>query len=89
MRIADNVVENYSKTEEFQVTGDKLTATIKELLHEGNVRRSALNNEDGHTIAEFPVTIGVGAVRLTVWAAIGAIAALAADLTIVVGRRDQ
>jgi hypothetical protein len=75
-------------TEEFRVTGDMLVAKIRELLHEGNVRRIVLRNDDGQVIAEFPMTIGVvGVLLLPVWAAIGAIAALAADLTIVVERK--
>ena len=78
------------RTEEFQVTGDELLAKIKELVHEGNVRRIVIRNAEGQTIAEFPLTAGViGAVLLPVWAAIGAIAALMADMTIVVERRDD
>ena len=81
--------ETAPRTEEFQVTGEQLLAKIKELLHEGNVRRIVIRNLEGQTLAEFPLTAGViGAVLLPVWAAIGAIAALAADLTIVVERRD-
>jgi len=77
------------RTEEFQVTGEVLIAKVKELLHEGNVRRIIIKNEQNEVVAEFPLTAGVfGAVLLPVWAAIGAIAALAANLTIVVERRD-
>jgi hypothetical protein len=66
-----------------------LLTRIKELVHEGNVRRIVIKNDAGSTIAEFPMTAGVvGAILLPVWASIGAIAALAADLTIVVERRD-
>jgi hypothetical protein len=76
-------------TEEFEVSGDALIAKVKELIHEGNVRRIMLKNEEGEIIAEFPLTAGVvGVVLLPVWAAVGAIAALAANLTIVVERRD-
>ena len=71
--------------EEFQVRGDEVVKKIKELVHEGNIRRIIIKNEDGKTLIEIPLTIGVvGAVFLPVWAAIGAIAALAANLTIVV-----
>jgi hypothetical protein len=77
------------RTEEFQVSGDALIAKMKELMHEGNVRRILIKNEDGEIMAEFPLTAGVvGAVLLPVWAAIGAIAALAANLTIVVVRKE-
>jgi hypothetical protein len=76
--------EEKVRSEEFQVTGDALVAKIKELIHEGNVRRITLKNEEGKTLIEIPLTIGVvGAVLLPVWAAIGAIAALAVKLTIV------
>jgi hypothetical protein len=77
------------RREEFQVTGDAVVAKIKELIHEGNVRRITLKNEEGKTLIEIPLTLGVvGAILLPVWAAIGAIAALAANLTIVV-EKDQ
>ncbi|HEY5574674.1 MAG TPA: DUF4342 domain-containing protein [Anaerolineales bacterium] len=73
------------RSEEYQVTGEQVVATIKELVHEGNIRRITLKNEEGKTLIEIPMTVGVvGAVLLPVWAAIGAIAALAANLTIVI-----
>ncbi len=77
--------EEKVRKEEFQVSGDVLVAKIKELIHEGNIRRIILRNEDGKTLIEIPLTIGVvGALLLPSWAAIGAIAALVAKLTIVV-----
>ncbi len=78
------------RTEEFKVNGEAVISTIKELLHEGNVRRITIKNEQGQTLIEIPLTVGVvGAVLLPVWAAIGAIAALAAHLTIVVEKVDE
>ncbi|MEJ2667605.1 MAG: DUF4342 domain-containing protein [Deinococcales bacterium] len=75
-------------TEEFKVSGEAVVSKIKELVREGNVRRITIKNEDGHTLIEIPLTIGViGTVLLPVWAAIGAIAALVANLTIAVERR--
>jgi len=72
-------------TEEFKVTGDAMVATVKGLLHEGNIRRITIKNEEGQTLIEVPLTVGVvGVILLPVWAALGAIAALAARLTIVV-----
>jgi hypothetical protein len=74
-----------TRTQEFKVSGDAVVAKIKELLHEGNVRRIIIKNDDGKTLIEIPLTLGVaGALFLPVWAAIGAIAALAANLTIVI-----
>jgi len=81
------IPEGETRTEEFQIKGEMLLTKVKELLHEGNVRRIVLKNEEGRVMIEFPLTLGVvGAVILPVWAALGAIAALAANLTIVVER---
>lgn len=77
-------------TEEFKVRGDAVVAKVKELVHEGNIRRIILKNEEGQTLIEVPLTLGVvGAVLLPVWAAIGAVAALAANLTVVVEKVEQ
>jgi Flp pilus assembly pilin Flp len=76
-------------SEEFRISGEEVVAKIKELLHEGNVRRIILKDEKGVTLIEVPLTIGViGVVLLPVWAAIGAIAAMAAKLTLVVERTE-
>jgi len=77
--------EERVRKEEFRVTGDEVLAKIKEIVHEGNIRRIIIKNEEGQTLIEIPLTLGVvGAILLPVWAAIGAIAALAVRLTIVV-----
>ena len=74
-----------TRTEEFEVSGDKLVQRVKELIHQGNIRRVTIKNKEGATIFEIPLTAGVvGAVLLPVWVAIGAIAALAASFTIAV-----
>lgn len=82
------------RTEELKVNGDTLVAEVKKLVHEGNVRRIIIKTEEGQTLIEVPLTLGVvggvvGAVLLPVWAAIGAIAALAAKLTLVVEKVEQ
>jgi Flp pilus assembly pilin Flp len=77
------------RLEEFRITGDELQAKVKELIHEGNIRRIIIRNEVGTTLVEIPLTVGlVGVALVPVWAAIGAIAALATDCSIVVQRRD-
>lgn len=77
------------RTEEFSITGDELLAKVKELVHDGNVRRLIIKNDEGKTFVEIPLTVGiVGVLLLPVWAAIGAIAALATDCTIVVERGE-
>src|SRR5512132_568282 len=78
-----------TRTEEFTIDGEELLAKAKQIVREGNVRRLIIKNENGTTLIEIPLTIGViGAALLPVWAAIGAIAALAARCTIVVERED-
>jgi hypothetical protein len=74
----------------FDVKGEDLIAKVKELVREGNVRRIIIANEKGETLVEVPLTIGVvGAVLLPVWAAIGAIAAVATNCTIKVERKES
>ena len=76
--------------EELKVTGEALVATLRQLLHEGNIRRITLKDDDGKTLIEIPLTFGVvGALLLPVWAAIGAIAAIAARLTVVIERDEK
>ncbi len=76
--------------EEYELKGENLLGKIKELVHEGNIRRITIRNEEGKNLVEIPLTIGVvGAVLLPVWAAIGAIAALVAKCSIVVEREPE
>jgi len=78
------------KYEEFKVNGDALVAKVREIIHEGNIRRIIIKNDHNEVLIEIPLTLGVaGAVLLPVWAALGAIAALAANLTIVVEKVSE
>ncbi len=78
-----------SNSEEFKVSGDEVIKKLKQLLREGNIRRIILKNESGKVLLEIPLTVGViGAALLPIWAAVGAIAALVAKMTIVVEKRD-
>ena len=82
--------EEKVRIEEHKVSGDDLVAKVKELVHEGNIRRISIKNEEGKTLIEIPLTLGViGAVFLPVLAAIGAIAALVTDCTIVVEKVEE
>jgi hypothetical protein len=82
--------EEHVCREEFRVSGEKMVGKVKELVHEGNIRRVIIKDAEGKTLIEIPLTIGVvGAVLLPVWAALGAIAALAAELTIVIERVED
>jgi hypothetical protein len=81
--------ETQGRTEEIRISGDELLAKVKEIIHQGNVRRLMIKNGEGMTLIEVPLTVGlIGAALLPVLAAVGAIAALATDCTIVVERRD-
>jgi len=72
--------------ESFKVAADQLVDAVKRLLHEGNVRRIIIKQE-GKTVAEFPLTVGVvGAIVAPVLAAVGALAAVLTDCTIEVER---
>ncbi len=77
-------------TEKHEASGDNLLAKVKEIVHEGNVRRIVIKNEEGKTLVEFPLTVGVvGAVLLPVFAAVGAIAALVTECSIEVERAEE
>lgn len=78
------------RTEEFKVNGEDLLKKVKDIINEGNVRRITVKNKEGKTIVELPLTIGlVGAALAPFLAAVGAIAALVTECTIVVEREDQ
>ena len=75
------------KKEEFKVSGEELLKRVKELIAEGNVRRIIIKNKEGKAIIEVPLTLGVvGALLAPPLAAVGAIAALITECTIVVER---
>lgn len=73
-----------TRTEEFRVDGEKLIAKIKELIHEGNIRRVIIKDKDGKILMEIPVTFGVvGVLIAPQLAALGAVAALLTEATLV------
>lgn len=62
----------------------------KRLVRQGNIRRVTIKNKEGKTLIEIPLTFGVvGAVLLPTLAAIGAIAALVTECTIVVEKVEE
>lgn len=74
--------------EELQVMGEQLLSRVKEVIHEGNVRRIIIK-QDGRTLLEIPLTVGVaGVVLAPVWAAIGVLGALIAQCSIEVIRTE-
>jgi hypothetical protein len=77
------------KNESFKLDLNDLEEKLKNLVHEGNVRRILVKRGD-ETIAEFPLTAAVvGAVLAPILAAIGAIAALVTNCTIEVVRTEE
>ena len=75
------------KSETFKINGEDLLKKVKELIHEGNVRRIIIKDKKGKSLVEFPLSIGVvGAVLVPVLAAVGTIAALVGECTITVER---
>ena len=81
--------EDKVRTEEFRVSGDELMAKVKELLHEGNIRRIILKDDDGKTVISIPLTVGVvGALVAPQAVALGAVAALLTHCTLVVERAE-
>lgn len=73
------------RTEEFRVDGEELIAKIKNIVNEGNIRRIIIKNKDGEIVMEIPMTLGVvGALLAPQLAALGALAALITEATVVV-----
>lgn len=78
------------KMDEFKVKGEELLSKVKEIIHEGNIRKIIIKNDSGKTYLEIPVTIGVvGLVLAPVWAAVGALAALASSFNIQVIKKEE
>jgi hypothetical protein len=75
------------RVEEFQVTGAQVVSSIKDLFHEGNIRRISIRNAAGVTLLDIPLVVGLaGALLVPLWAALGALTALLAKCTLVVER---
>ena len=73
--------------ENIKVHGKDLADKIRDLIHEGNVRRIIVKDEHGHTYLEIPLTVAsIGVIAAPVVAAVGAVAALVAKFDIVVER---
>jgi len=84
------VEEEKTHTESFEVSGDDMVAKVKELVHEGNVRRIIIKNEEGVKLVELPLTVGVvGALLMPAMAGLGAIAALVSKCTVEVERVES
>ncbi len=77
-----------TKSETFKISGANLLDKVKELIHEGNVRRIIIKDKKGTSLLEFPLTVGIiGTALIPIFVAIGTIAALVTECTITVERR--
>jgi hypothetical protein len=84
------MTEEKVRTEEFKVDGERLIGKIKEVIHEGNIRRIIIKDKEGKTVLEIPMTFGVvGALIAPQLAAIGAIAALLTEATVVIEKEES
>ena len=87
--LEDKMTQEKFRTEEFRVDGEELLAKIKNLIKEGNIRRVIIKDKDGKVVFEIPLTFGVvGALIAPQLAAIGAIAALLTEATVVVEKKE-
>lgn len=76
--------------EEFRVSGGEVVEKVKELIRAGNARRIIIKSEKGESIVEIPLTFGaVGVLIVPALAAVGAIAALVTNCTIVVVKKEN
>jgi hypothetical protein len=83
------MTEKENRTEEFKVSSSEIIEKIKEIIKEGNARRLIFKNEEGKVFMEIPLTVGlVGTLIAPIWAALGALAALASNFTIVVVKEE-
>jgi len=93
-RMAGSAREKASETfQEFKLAGNQLVDKLREVVEEGNVRRIVIK-KDERVLFELPLTVGVGAGAAAVLvspmlAAVGAVAALVSDVTLVVVREDE
>jgi hypothetical protein len=82
-----------STDEKFTVSGSQVVEKVKQLIHEGNIRRVRIIHE-GRTILEIPLSIGapaaaIGIIAAPLLAALGAFAALATECTIEVEKIEK
>jgi Domain of unknown function (DUF4342) len=74
--------------ESFKVTGKELLSKIKEIIKEGKARKVIIKNDKGETIKKFSLKMGaIGVLLAPQLAAIGAIAAMAKDWTIIIEKK--
>jgi hypothetical protein len=87
--MTENSTTHESTKEEFKVSSDDIVRKIKEIIRAGNARRIILKNDKGEILMEIPLTFAVvGTVFAPVLAAVGALAALVTECTIIVVKKE-
>ena len=88
--MTSDTTQDRTRTETFKLDGGEVLDKIKDLIHQGNIRRIILKNESGKTLIEIPLTLGlVGAALLPIFAAVGALAAVVTRMVIVVEKTEE
>src|SRR5712691_5792804 len=84
-------MQNFGRVyEEIRVQAQDLVGKVKDLIHEGNVRRVIIKDDRGVTFMEIPLTVAtVSVIAAPVLAAVGAIAAALSNFTVVVERAER
>ena len=82
-----------SVLQEVKVKGNQLVDKVREIIEEGNARRVAIRKDD-RTLLEFPLSVGAGGMTAALLlapqlAAIGALAALVTDVSVVIERMPE
>jgi hypothetical protein len=73
--------------EEIKVQANDLVEKVKQLIHEGNVRRIIIKDQTGATFMEIPLSVAtLSVIAAPILAAVGAIAAAISDFKVVVER---
>ena len=80
-------------SEKFTVSGSEVVEKIKQLIHEGNIRKVRVIHQ-GRTVLEIPLSIGapaaaIGILAAPLLAALGAFAALVTECTIEVEKIEE
>lgn len=80
--------EEQTTQEKFKVSGEEILKKVKEVIKAGNATRIILQNEKGETLMEIPLTFAVvGAVFAPMLAAVGALAGLLTNCTLIVEKK--
>jgi hypothetical protein len=79
--------EKTTRKDSYKLKGEEIVSKVKEIIKEGNARRIIIKNEEGKSVMELPVTVGVVSVLVAPYlAAVGALAAVLTNCTVEVER---